>query len=336
MGSILKVKDKNSGKWIDIPAIKGDAGKSAYELAVEGGYEGTEKDFIATLNASLSGVEIAHLTNKNNPHEVTAEQAKALPVEGGILTGTLGFCGGYGEVGADPNHANLRAQNKTDDRGNSRALLVKNSNHSPNIDGAICFRDTVEGKYQDYKLYGEHNKPTAYDVGAVNKAGDTMSGNLKFKKFDNGECIIYKNHNATADYGMIISDTAPNGNTNQLLLCAKNDTFKYKNIAGTTSLLFGEHNKPIGTYTGTGGVSRTIDIGGAGYTVCIHYARGLCLATPAGILHWTISGEAFCDASTYKHIGRNYGYFENGKLFFSAEAAGLLDLNGYTYWYQVL
>jgi hypothetical protein len=39
--AILKLKD-NNGNIIEIPAIKGDTGKSAYEYAKEGGYAGTE------------------------------------------------------------------------------------------------------------------------------------------------------------------------------------------------------------------------------------------------------------------------------------------------------
>ena len=52
-GSVLKVKDEKTGKWIDVPAIQGGPGKSAYEQAVEGGYEGSEEDFIAILNTSF-------------------------------------------------------------------------------------------------------------------------------------------------------------------------------------------------------------------------------------------------------------------------------------------
>ncbi len=54
MGSVLKVRDEN-GIFIDIPAIRGRDGKSAYEQAVEGGYTGTEEEFI-TLLASLHGI----------------------------------------------------------------------------------------------------------------------------------------------------------------------------------------------------------------------------------------------------------------------------------------
>lgn len=42
--AILRARDKD-GNIIDIPAIKGDPGKSAYEYAKEGGYTGTESDF---------------------------------------------------------------------------------------------------------------------------------------------------------------------------------------------------------------------------------------------------------------------------------------------------
>ena len=48
--AILKVKDQN-GNTIEIPAIKGDAGKSAYEYAKEAGYDGTEAEFIALMVA---------------------------------------------------------------------------------------------------------------------------------------------------------------------------------------------------------------------------------------------------------------------------------------------
>ena len=56
MGSILKVRDEN-GNFIDITAIKGDEGKSAYEHALAGGFIGTEEEFnkaIADLSPSVT------------------------------------------------------------------------------------------------------------------------------------------------------------------------------------------------------------------------------------------------------------------------------------------
>ena len=87
MQSLLKIRDEN-GNFIPIDAIKGDNGKSAYEQAKEGGYTGTEAEFIQLLG-SLSGINAlqlaeldeeteeqlaAHIINSNNPHRVTAAQ----------------------------------------------------------------------------------------------------------------------------------------------------------------------------------------------------------------------------------------------------------------------
>lgn len=50
MASILRVKDKD-GNTIEIPAIKGDPGKTAYEYAKEGGFTGTEAEFARLMAA---------------------------------------------------------------------------------------------------------------------------------------------------------------------------------------------------------------------------------------------------------------------------------------------
>ena len=49
MTSILNIRDPNTNQWIEIPAITGAPGKSAYEFAKEGGYTGTEEEFIVAL-----------------------------------------------------------------------------------------------------------------------------------------------------------------------------------------------------------------------------------------------------------------------------------------------
>ena len=52
--AILKVKDQE-GNIIDIPAIRGEDGKTAYESAQEGGYTDTETNFYADL-AAIQGL----------------------------------------------------------------------------------------------------------------------------------------------------------------------------------------------------------------------------------------------------------------------------------------
>lgn len=82
---ILHIRDEN-GNFIPIPAISGKDGKSAYEQAVEGGFQGTEEEFIALLNGLISAQinpisteEPEHYSDFNNPHKVTAKQTGAIP-----------------------------------------------------------------------------------------------------------------------------------------------------------------------------------------------------------------------------------------------------------------
>ena len=74
---ILNVRDKD-GNFVSIPAIKGEAGKSAYEQAKDGGYTGTLEEFIALLNGLTNSEDAAHYSDFNNPHKVTAHQIGAL------------------------------------------------------------------------------------------------------------------------------------------------------------------------------------------------------------------------------------------------------------------
>lgn len=88
---ILHIRDKD-GNFIPIDAIRGDRGKSAYEQAKEGGYQGTEEEFVqilgslgginalqlAELDAETAELLAAHIADKNNPHNVLAEQTGAI------------------------------------------------------------------------------------------------------------------------------------------------------------------------------------------------------------------------------------------------------------------
>ena len=77
--AVLYIRDKD-GNFVPINTIRG---KSAYEQAKEGGYNGTEEEFIAFLNGILNPVNAVdvgenHIDDKNNPHNVTAAQIGAL------------------------------------------------------------------------------------------------------------------------------------------------------------------------------------------------------------------------------------------------------------------
>lgn len=68
MAAILTVKDSN-GNIIEIPAIQGSAGKSAYQSAKDGGYSGTEEEFYAALGSigeNNGGSALPEVTTDDN------------------------------------------------------------------------------------------------------------------------------------------------------------------------------------------------------------------------------------------------------------------------------
>jgi hypothetical protein len=169
MGNVLKVKDKKTNKWIDIPAIQG---RSAYEIAVDGGFEGTEEEFAEALTGvALDG---EHITNTNNPHKVTAKQVGALPITGGTMSGdiiidkpntkgTVKFAHNY------HNRATISTvQDGTNGQGH-RSLMIHNADHLGGLSNALQLYDKPADSATGviYTIYGTHNKPTAADVGAI-------------------------------------------------------------------------------------------------------------------------------------------------------------------------
>jgi hypothetical protein len=167
MSSILKVKDKD-GNWIDITAIKGEDGKSAYEQAKEGGFTGTEEEFIAFLNGLLNPVSVIddtsedHIADKNNPHNVTAEQVGAFSINGGTIQGDVNLFSSHHptlKAGVDTLNTSslLYTPNKTVDvynwtNGEPTTISLGNVN-------SMLLRDVFKlwVGAKDYQIYGDHN-----------------------------------------------------------------------------------------------------------------------------------------------------------------------------------
>lgn len=67
---ILKIKDKQ-GNEIPIDAIRGEPGKSAYELALDNGFVGTEDEWLKSLEAGP--------INSEDKEEIVAHVLAELP-----------------------------------------------------------------------------------------------------------------------------------------------------------------------------------------------------------------------------------------------------------------
>jgi hypothetical protein len=212
---------------------------------------------------------------------------------------------------------------------------VGDSNAYTDKKNAAKFVDKVNGTLNYYNLYGEHNKPTAADVGALPIAGGTLTGtNLAL---NNGlaklyadsslfQLTAYKGAGKSAESAHLqlynAAATALKGLVNLAVYDANGIRTNYK--------LYGEHNKPTGTYTGNGSAaSRTIETGGIGNAVLITSSEGVALLTNASGL--MISG----DVDDVVRMSYSFAHIKDGTITL-ANNNGTMNHNGVTYTYQVL
>lgn len=286
----------------------GDAIENARELANKAQ---------TTANSALSQVN-THTADKNNPHGVTAAQAGALASNGSIpLSGHLLMKqmenNGYGTIfkahGTEGDWGTSVEDYDAD--GNKANLVVRAKDQTVTVafNGQAC-RLLHTGNFSDY---------------AVNKAGDKMTGDLTFKKAENGYGRVMKNHSDTADYGTVLSDFSKSGKEISVTLDAEHNNFLY-NADGVANHILHTGNKPSGSYTGNGdATARTINTGGIGNACAVYSADGFVgLLMPQG---------AICR--------------ENGSIVFTTELAvhdGIIvvanstvgNASGTMYFYQVL
>lgn len=111
---------------------------------------------------------ISHLSNKSNPHVVTAEQAGAVAKNEDIVIQKSGAA--YDSIfGQGTRNALLRVRNVAGDATNQRTLALFDSTQRPDLATALRFYDVTSGAEKIYYLYGEHN-PSA---GASYQTPDT-------------------------------------------------------------------------------------------------------------------------------------------------------------------
>lgn len=162
----------------------------------------------------------------------------------------------------------------------------------------------------------------------VRKTGDTMTGGLSFAKVANGSATIDKNHTENVDYGIDIRDASADGKTAKINLCAKSQTLLL-NLNGVSHGLYGEHNKPSGTYAGNSDAAhRMISVGGNGMALVGYSSQGMFLATFAGVLCCATDGQI-----TYLNSAQ--AYFTNG-VFHLLTSNAVINAAHVPYSYQVI
>lgn len=156
---------------------------------------------------------------------------------------------------------------KKKDSNNRNALWLAPEDVA-DIKNLLRINHKVNGAANTYRLYGEHNKPTPADIGAVAKAGDTMTGWLNFKQAENGYSSIFKNNTHEADYGSGFYDYSNSGALVGLNLSGQGQTASLSFSSGAYDILHtGNMDSLIsslriatGTYTGTGNYGGTVTL----------------------------------------------------------------------------
>lgn len=156
-----------------------------------------------------------------------------------------------------------------------------------NKDG-VMLRDNVNAKA--YQIFGQHNTSLLKSFLLPLDGSVSISGTKLGIFNDKGRFVC--DGNGTA----IIMYNVPNDGTNrrQIAVYSSDVATNIKNsiklsdvVNGkiTSYNIFGEHNKPSGSYTGNGSATqRTVNIGGVGTTLKISTANGMAFVTGAGAI----------------------------------------------------
>jgi len=204
-----------------------------------------------------------------------------------------------------------------------------------------------------YRATGEHVLAkfvySRHPDGFLPMSSGTLSGNLNIKKTtgDAGVTFVREETNGQAwaiitsnAYQMAVRKTYGDATNERRLYIYSHagqtnpiNAIRFYDVtdgSGVLYNLFGDHNKPKGSYTGNGGsASRTISTGGIGSAIAIWSDNGLAIVTPAGAVKKTVTGTS---ASGVAQSGCT---FENGVLTI-ASTDTCLNASGITYNYQVL
>lgn len=239
---VLYLRDKD-GKFVPINTIKGADGKSAYQQAVDGGFLGTEEEFIAILNGILApvapvGLDPSHIDDKSNPHNVTAEQI------------------GLGNV--DNTSDEDKPVSKLQEQAIKDYALAKTGD---TMSGALSIdKPTPWGQVVMHSPEGNYR--------CVETDEHRLRLDVRDGTDENNRVFldIYSNSGASAK-----------GMEEPIQLCKTVD-----GVTETYSLMH-TGMKPMGTYTGTGLVGeQKIQTGGVGNILIITSSKGFVLVFPYG------------------------------------------------------
>ncbi|MBO5969671.1 MAG: hypothetical protein J6S14_14350 [Clostridia bacterium] len=219
---VLRSQDKEGNTYTDYPITRAD------NVILNGG-ETVEN---ALANAGIGGTP-------------TAEDVGAVPITGGKMTGNLEISKGIPTVSltvpGGASYAEIKKNAGADvDMGTNINDFASAGNYTQlnlcHADKALRLRVTENGVATGaYDIYHEGNKPTAADVGAVAKGGDTMTGDLRLNPANNGYSVVKKNATSEGDWGLQLQDNGADGSFMGITISATQQKLEFKKKAAGSS-----------------------------------------------------------------------------------------------------
>lgn len=172
------------------------------------------------------------------------------------------------------------------------------------------------------------------------KLGGSINGNMTVQNTAPGvefwdpeadaRSKLYKDANASNDYGTCIADIDKNAGTDMLNIRRTADLLNKLSlyVGGTRYPIYGAHTKPWGSYTGNGAATaRQVNTTGNGYACIVHSTAGTCIVMARGAMR--VGG------GTFSWLPSGQAYFKNGILYI-ATTDSVLNTSGTSYSYEVL
>ena len=364
---VLQIKDGN-GKFIPINALKGDEGKSAYDLAKEGGYKGTEAEF-AELLAGIGtlgnvGTHIADTIKHITAEERTAWNGKADASHSHTISQITEFPSampasdvyswakqpnkpsytasevGLGDVNVGVSTGAIsgtfieigkNAQVKDDNSLHARDGVAIGGSATADICG-VAIGDLATATGNSCIAIGAQASATS------NLATSAMAIGIGANSSGGNSIAIGRDASTSGAHNIAIGEDAiASGNWAIQLGAGTNDGSAALKVYG--DVLLGLNGKipserlPIvkGSYSGSGSATnQTIQVGGTGNVLLITSSNNdIAFAYASGAHSYPNNGSDFS-------VKESNAKFANGVLTLTNNSYAGLNASGITYYYQVL
>ena len=309
------------------------------EFTPTGIYQPATKKYVddKVVSAGAADMTQAVYDPTGRQTDIFAEVDKKLDKTGGVLSGDLSIKNGSAKFSEYDGVVHIEAINTDSEQPDRRYLEIRNF-QDEDIDISLKFLEEKDGDIYEFNVFGEHNL-NIMERSVLPRSGGKLTGDLEI---ESSSPQFYMRNTGTDRYYHILVSSDKNiyfrnatDTNNRTAFYLQPETgeklerlFRLQKVVnGTSSLynVYGQHNKPSGSYTGNGSTSaRTVQVGGSGDVLLVRQGKLCYFVTPEGVTYST-GGAA---NTTYTIT------FIDGVLTIPGESS--LNTSGKAYYYQVL